>query len=59
MSETNYGELLAELREKHGISRYRLAKISGLGASTIQHWEVGGIEPTVKKYNQVLVALGG
>lgn len=57
MQEINYGKLLKEMRERKGISRYKLAKLSGLGESTIQMWENEGIEPTVKNYNKVLVAL--
>ncbi|MGI6579912.1 MAG: helix-turn-helix domain-containing protein [Saccharofermentanales bacterium] len=55
--EINCGKLLIKLRKKHGISRYRLAKLTGLRESTIQNWETGGIEPTVNNFNKVLYAL--
>lgn len=38
---------LREIRQKRGISQYRLAKLTGLSASGIRHMESGRVTPTL------------
>ena len=48
------GEKIKELREKKGLTRYKLRKIIGANNSSITRWEEGSNEPNI--FNCILLA---
>lgn len=52
------GKRLAELRERAGLSRYRLAKVSGVAPSFIRDVENGRKDPTVRTLQRICSGLG-
>lgn len=53
----NFGDYIKEQCIARGISRYRLSKISGVPAQTIQNY-INGVHPTLEKADRLLQALG-
>lgn len=53
-----FGELLIKWREERHISRYRLAKLSGIAYATIRSYEQENVMPPVDKADTLLKALG-
>ncbi|MCL2556400.1 MAG: helix-turn-helix domain-containing protein [Firmicutes bacterium] len=41
-----FGKILRELRQEKDLSQVQLAKITGIGKSTISDWELSRKEPT-------------
>ena len=52
------GKHLKELREKQGLSVYRLSRLSEIPESTIRNWENQGFEPTFINYQKIVNTLG-
>lgn len=52
------GKRLMELREKAGLSRYRLAKVTGVAPSFIRDVENGRKDPTVRTLHRICSGLG-
>jgi len=48
MTNYDYPKLVKQLREKLIISQYELAKLLGVSFATINRWENGHNEPTIK-----------
>lgn len=48
---------LKNLRSKHGLSQYRLAKISGVSQSIISSVESGGREPTLSVLERLCISM--
>lgn len=54
----NTGKQIKELREKQGISIYRLSRLARIPETTIRNWENQGFEPTFINYQKIVNALG-
>lgn len=54
----NFGKLVKENREAQGLSIYKLSQMCDVSKSALRAWEQKGIEPTAKKLDKVLKALG-
>lgn len=54
----NTGLRLKEVRERIGMSQYRLAKVSGISQSTISDIENGKMSPSVDTMYRLCSALG-
>lgn len=52
----NFGETVKFLRGKHSLSLSQLSEKSGVAITTIHNYE-RGVEPTLKKADQILSAL--
>ncbi|AKX95668.1 transcriptional regulator [Moorella thermoacetica] len=52
------GNRLKELREKHHLTQYRLAKLSGVSQSHISEIESGDKEPTTGTLMKICSAMG-
>ncbi len=52
------GKRLKELREKHQLTQYRLAKLSGVSQSHISEIESGDKEPTTGTLMKICSAMG-
>lgn len=52
------GQLLKEVRERHGVSQQRLAIRAGTTQSAISRIERGGVSPTFETLNELLQMLG-
>ncbi len=48
------GEKIKELRQKKGVSQYKMAEDILISQSAIASWEVGKNEPTI--YNCIIIA---
>lgn len=53
----NFGEAVKKERERRGISRYRLSKMSGVSLTLLGYYERGERTPTIDKANQICRAL--
>ena len=58
VTQMRFGEILIQRREERHISRYRLAKLSGIAYATIRSYEQGNVMPPVDKADTLLKALG-
>ncbi len=54
----NLGERIQELREKKGITRYRLTQITGISGHHIKGIEEGTRQPTIDTLEKLIVPLG-
>ena len=54
----NLGERIQELREKKGLTRYRLTQITGISGHHIKGIEEGTRQPTIDTLEKMIVPLG-
>ena len=54
----NLGERIQELREKKGLTRYRLTQITGISVHHIKGIEEGTRQPTIDTLEKMIVPLG-
>lgn len=54
----NLGERIQELREKKGLTRYRLTQITGISGHHIKGIEEGTRQPTIDTLEKLIVPLG-
>ena len=53
-----YTDRLKEARKEKGLSQADLAKILGIGTSTVSGYETGTRDPSMSALNQIMQALG-
>ena len=52
------GARIREAREAAGLSRARLGAMTGIAESTIEAWELRGVDPGTMKTARIAAALG-
>lgn len=57
-SEANIGETIRQRRESLGLSIKEVSNRTGISSAAISRWETGQRIPSVKKYNELMTALG-